>query len=176
MARRRPTVLVLLALAGAPLLAGCGEDGDAEPGLAAPGSATPPTATAVPIPTVTTPAPTDPEDAPPSVPPAQTLESPDADPPAAPPTVTDVERPAKALRCPAAAGFKGGKAPAGGFDARELLGLGTPAARALARRHGCAVRVVVRDGRELVRTMDFSNARVNVTETDGRVVALNGIG
>jgi hypothetical protein len=105
----------------------------------------------------------------------ETHEAPGTDPPPRSPTVTEVQRPAKAVRCPGA-GAKGGPGEAGDFDARELLGLPAARAKALAERNGCAMRVVVRDGQDLVRTMDYSTGRVNVTETAGRIVALNGIG
>lgn len=181
MPRVAPTALLLLALAGTTSLVACGGDDEATPGLAAPGSVTdvPPVDTTgtstTPAPT-TTRAPADPPPAPPSG--TTTLTAPGADPPPKEPTVTEVQRPKDPVRCPSEGGFGkgGGSAARDGFDARELLGLTTERAQALARRHDCVVRVVNRDGRDLVRTMDYSSGRVNVTETDGRVVRLDGIG
>lgn len=182
MSRVLPAALLVLALATAPVLAGCGEDTETEQGLATPGATAPPplptTETAVPQPPKT-PAPGQEDPASPAPDAATTtLEAPGATPPPRAPTVTEVQRPSKPVRCPAAAGFKGGDdaGGSGGFDARELLGLEIARAKALAKNNDCAVRVVNRDGQELVRTMDYSNARINVTETEGRIVALNGIG
>lgn len=181
MARLVPAALLVLSLAGAPVLAGCGDDTETEQGLATPGATVPPplptTETAVPQPPET-PVPGQEDPASPAPPAATTtLRAPDATPPPRTPAVTTVQRPSKPVRCPAAAGFKGDDAGGtGGFDARELLGLETAAAKALARKNDCALRVVNRDGQELVRTMDYSNGRINVTETKGRIVALNGIG
>lgn len=186
MARVVPAALLVLALAGAPVLTGCGDDDTGtEQGLATPGATTtapPPTTAATTVPSTPqppkTPAPgqEDPASPAPSRP-TTTLQAPGATPPPSR-TVTTVERPSKPVRCPAAAGFKGGAGGggAGDFDARELLGLEIAKAKALAKRNGCAVRVVNRDGQELVRTMDYSGGRINVTETKGRIVALNGIG
>lgn len=182
MPRVVPTALLVLALAGTTSLVACGDDdGDANPGLAAPGSATdvPPVPTTgtltTPAPTTTVRAPADPAPDPPAG--TTTLMSPDADPPPQEPTVTEVQRPKDPVRCPSSGGFgKGGSATAGRFDARDLLGLSTARAQALARRNDCVVRVVNRDGQDLVRTMDYSSSRVNVTETKGRIVRLDGIG
>lgn len=181
MSRAVPALLVL-ALAATPALAGCGDDDGATtqggattpPGTtAAPagGPATPPAPTTT-SPVPATPAPDDGSTTPPDD--TRTLEAPGTDPPPRSPTITEVQRPAKALHCPGG-GAKGGGAE-GDFDARELLGLPVARATALAERNGCAMRVVVRDGQDLIRTMDYSSGRVNVTETAGRIVALNGIG
>ena len=182
MPRVVPAALLVLALAGTTSLAACGDDdGDAIPGLAAPGSVTdvPPVPTTgtftTPAPTTTEGAPADPAPAPPEG--TTTLGSPGSDPPAKEPTVTEVQRPKDPVRCPTSGGFgKGGSAAAGDFDARDLLGLTTARAEALAKRNGCGMRVVNRDGQDLVRTMDYSSTRINVTETKGRVVQLDGIG
>lgn len=179
MSRVVPAALLVLALAGMPALVGCGDDGETEQGLATPGATAPPALpTTAPAPP-TSPAPGQEDPASPAPPGgASTLEAPGTSPPPPSRTVTTVQRPSKPVRCPAAGGFKGAEesGAVGGFDARELLGLETAEAKALARRNDCAVRVVNRDGRELVRTMDYSNSRINVTETKGRIVALNGIG
>lgn len=191
MPRAVPAVLLVLALASAPALTGCGGDD----GATTEGAATTPPATTAPpaTPTATTPAPTttrtttvpttpapgqqDPASPAPAPDGATTLAAPGSDPPPAKPAITEVQRPKQALYCPAAeGGAKKGSGGSSGFDARDLLGLSTAKAEALAKRNDCVVRVVSRDGKDLIRTMDFSNARVNVTETKGRIVALNGIG
>ena len=181
MSRAVPAVLLALALAGTPVLVGCGDDPETNPGLAAPGATVPPalptTSAAAPQPPKS-PAPGQDDPASPAPPSGTTtLQAPGATPPPSR-TVTSVQRPSKPVRCPAPAAFKGGKDSdgTGAFDARELLGLETAEAKDLAERHDCAIRVVNRDGQELVRTMDLSNRRINVTETKGRIVALDGIG
>lgn len=179
MPRPVPAALLLLALVTAPALAGCG--GDDEPAATGPPT-TPSTATApaTSAPTTTAPVPTSPasgspdaDDDAPQDEGTETLAAPGSDPPPRQPTVTDVQRPSAAVRCP---GGSGKGAVQGDFDAREMLGLSTARATALAERNDCVLRVVVRDGQELIRTMDFSSSRVNVTETKGRIVAINGIG
>lgn len=195
MSRVVPTALLVVSCLGVSALVGCGEEREANPGLAAPGSVsdvppvdttasgagavaespstapTPPTSTAPPLDAGR-------GDGGPGGSGTTTLTAPDADPPRKEPTVTDVQRPKDPVRCPSGGGFGkgGGSAARDGFDARDLLGLSTARAQALAKRHDCVVRVVNRDGQELVRTMDYSSNRVNVTETAGRVVRLDGIG
>ncbi|CAB4915370.1 unannotated protein [freshwater metagenome] len=180
MSRAVPALLVL-ALAAAPALAGCGgDDGGPQGAATTPPATTAPAATAPATPsapTTTSPVPATPapdDGATTSPDDTRTLEAPGTDPPPRSPTITEVQRPARAVRCPGG-GAKGG-GEEGDFDARELLGLPVARATALAERNGCAMRVVVRDGQDLIRTMDYSSGRVNVTETAGRVVALNGIG
>lgn len=75
------------------------------------------------------------------------------------------------LRCPAPRNGGSGR-----LDARRLTGLTTAAARRLARRFGCTVRVVVRNGQSLPRTRDYRPNRVDVRVYDGRVVGIDGIG
>jgi hypothetical protein len=48
-------------------------------------------------------------------------------------------------------------------------------ARAIARRHGCIVRVVRRDGENLAVTDDFRTDRINVAVRNGRVVRATGV-
>jgi hypothetical protein len=188
MPRRMPAVLTLLALAGTPVLAGCGDDDAPEASV--------PTGTA----TFRTPVTTAPEPSPPTTPaegqgdpasprtgpaaptattapdgPTTELTPPDAKPVPTTPAETTVERPAKPVYCPTAVGGKGPKAK-DRFDAREILSLSVAEAKAVAKKHGCVVRVVRRDGVDLVRTMDFSNARINVTVTQDRVLRIGGIG
>ncbi|WP_026910209.1 hypothetical protein [Patulibacter minatonensis] len=188
MQRRVPAVLTLLALFCAPVLAGCGDD-DAPEASFPTGSTT-----------TETPVTTAPDPSPPKTPaegqgdpasprtgpaapssttapsgPTGELTPPGAEPAPTTPAETTVERPAKPVYCP---GEGGGKSPKAKdrFDARDLLSLSTAEAKAVAKKKGCVVRVVRRDGVDLVRTMDYSNARVNVTETKGRIVRIGGIG
>lgn len=61
------------------------------------------------------------------------------------------------------------------FDARRLIGLDEEEAQRLSARHGCAVRVVIRDGDHLAVTNDFSWQRINVEVEGDVVVAIDGI-
>ncbi|MEV4420463.1 hypothetical protein AB0L40_10880 [Patulibacter sp. NPDC049589] len=190
MQRVVPAVLTVLALAAAPALAGCGGDDEAQDA-----SATTTSTAAVPTTTGTTTAilppktpadgQQDPASPAPDPGPTETtapsgptteLAPPGAKPPAKTPTETTVKRPSDPVWCPEAEGGKGATKASHRFDTRELLGLKIAEATALAKQHACAVRVVRRDGNDLIRTMDFSNARINVTETKGRIVRLNGVG
>jgi hypothetical protein len=76
--------------------------------------------------------------------------------------------PAETVRCP--------QGEAGGLDTSELVGLSEEDAATRAKRDGCTVRVVERDGEPLAATMDFNPARVNVVVTDGKVTAVQGVG
>lgn len=151
---RKAAALVLATL----VLAGCGGDdetptltGSDESGRTAPTTTVPPAAT---VPPTTT------------VPPTRTTP---------PKTSTEAAAGAReALYCPSDKGGSAGKDTAR-FDARKLLGEPIADATALARRHGCSVRVVRRDGKDLIQTMDYSSARINVEERAGKVVALRGV-
>ena len=68
------------------------------------------------------------------------------------------------------------RVPHGTFDARDLLGLRQPEAEQLAKRNGCSVRVVVRDGEKLARTDDLRVNRVNINVDRGYVTALQSVG
>lgn len=61
------------------------------------------------------------------------------------------------------------------FDARRLLGLRLPEARALAQQHGCTVRVVRGDSAPPAQTDDFRRDRINVADRREVVVAIEGI-
>ena len=61
------------------------------------------------------------------------------------------------------------------FDAREVIGREQVEAEALARRHGCRMRVLQRDGEFLDRNSDFKSWRINVAVADGVVVAVLGV-
>jgi hypothetical protein len=63
-----------------------------------------------------------------------------------------------------------GAAEAGRLDARRLIGLRLPAARALAGDFACTVRVIERDGRSLPHTQDLRRDRINVAVRDGHVL------
>jgi hypothetical protein len=62
-----------------------------------------------------------------------------------------------------------------GLDTGLLVGEELADARELARAEGCDVRVVVRDGKNLVVTDDFRIDRVNVAVDDGRVTGIDGV-
>ena len=69
---------------------------------------------------------------------------------------------------PAAAPVKCTLAP------RRVVGRTEPAARSLAERHGCLLRVIERDGTALAVTEDYSTSRINVRVRNGRVTAHDG--
>jgi hypothetical protein len=48
------------------------------------------------------------------------------------------------------------------YDARDLVGLRVAKARRVAERHRCTLRVVRRNGEDLVVTQDFRTDRINV--------------
>lgn len=88
----------------------------------------------------------------------------------APPATADpsYERPL----CPTSDGLRSEQR----FDAARLVGRSMPAARKLANRHGCSVRVVKRNGEWLAVTEDFSPSRINVAVREGTVVRIVSIG
>lgn len=92
-----------------------------------------------------------------------------------PPRTAPTPPPSGPVWCPAGKDGSPTKDGAGSFDARELLGRPVLDAETLARKHSCTVRVIRRDGKDLIRTMDYSSARINVEEQDGKVVALRGV-
>jgi hypothetical protein len=57
---------------------------------------------------------------------------------------------------------------------RRVVGRTESAARALAERHGCVMRVIERDGMVLAVTEDYSESRINVRVRDDRVTAHDG--
>ena len=61
------------------------------------------------------------------------------------------------------------------FDAARLVGLRMPAARELANRHGCSVRVVKRNGEFLIVTQEYSAFRINVATRNRRITRIMGI-
>ena len=48
------------------------------------------------------------------------------------------------------------------YDARDLVGLRVGKARHVAEKHRCTLRVVRRNGEDLVVTQDFRTDRINV--------------
>ncbi len=79
-----------------------------------------------------------------------------------------VPRPAEPIWCP--------KDKAGGFDARDVLGLRFEEAERLAKDNACTVRMVQRDGQGLPVTKDLRFNRINVAVDDGVVTAVASIG
>lgn len=61
------------------------------------------------------------------------------------------------------------------INSKRLVGKRVRRARELARKYGCTVRVVRRNGQDLPVTKDFSTARANVAMRRGRVVKVVGI-
>ena len=68
------------------------------------------------------------------------------------------------------------RVPHGTFDARALLGERLADAERMAKRNECTVRVVVRDGEQLVTTQDLRADRINVSVRRGYVTALRSVG
>lgn len=68
------------------------------------------------------------------------------------------------------------RVPRGTFDARDLLGLRESAARKLAERNKCSVRVTTRNGERQATTRDLRVNRINVVIERGYVTALQSIG
>jgi hypothetical protein len=57
---------------------------------------------------------------------------------------------------------------------RRLVGRSVGAARSIARKARCSLRVVIEDGRNLPVTEDFSRSRINVRVDDGEIVEVVG--
>jgi hypothetical protein len=76
-----------------------------------------------------------------------------------------VVRPAKPVWCPQHLG----SAPAGGFDARQVLGRSLADAQRLGAAHDCRVRPTTIDGRSLALTLDFETNRADVIVEHGTV-------
>jgi hypothetical protein len=66
--------------------------------------------------------------------------------------------------------------PHGTLDARDLLGMGQAQAERLAKRNGCSLRVVERDGERMAVTDDLRVDRINVKVHRGYVTALQSVG
>lgn len=61
------------------------------------------------------------------------------------------------------------------LQAGRLIGLSVEAAMDIADDHQCIVRVVRRNGRDLVVTQDFRGDRVNVAVEEGRITQVLGV-
>lgn len=83
------------------------------------------------------------------------------------PVSRDPEAPRAPTHCPTDAG----DAPR--LDARRLIGLAVSAARALASRFGCTIRVIERDGRPLPHTQEVRSNRINFDVRDARVLRVS---
>ena len=68
------------------------------------------------------------------------------------------------------------RVPHGTFDARDMLGLPQDDASKLAEDNGCELRVVKRDGEELIVNLDLRVNRVNVTVDRGYITAIRDVG
>jgi hypothetical protein len=61
-------------------------------------------------------------------------------------------------------------------NARRFVGMTVRHARRLGRAHDCLVRVVRRNGEDLIVTTDFRTDRANVAVRDHRITRVVGIG
>jgi hypothetical protein len=61
------------------------------------------------------------------------------------------------------------------FEASALVGLELADARRPAAREGCSLRVVIRDGRRLIRRADLRKDRINVATRDRVIVRVVGV-
>jgi hypothetical protein len=75
-------------------------------------------------------------------------------------------QPAQAVFCPKQS------SGADRFNALDLIGSSEDAARAVAARHGCVVRVAERDGVHYALTADFRRDRVDLRVRHGLVFAV----
>lgn len=62
-----------------------------------------------------------------------------------------------------------------GWNAKRIIGRPLAQADRIARRHNCAVRVVLIDGMTLIRTADLLPNRINVVVRGGRVTRILGL-
>lgn len=87
-------------------------------------------------------------------------------------TQPQIAQPAQRILCPSSYG----RPPRpGSFDARQLLGMTVRDAERRARRGGCSMRVVTRNGEFLSRTDDSLSDRINVEVEGGLVVRIEGV-
>ncbi|MEA2348563.1 MAG: hypothetical protein QOG62_2350 [Thermoleophilaceae bacterium] len=68
-----------------------------------------------------------------------------------------------------------GFAPTNPFDSRTLDGKRTKSARRQAAEHDCTIRVVRRNGNDLVVTEDFSFSRIDVAVKNRRITKVFGV-
>jgi hypothetical protein len=62
------------------------------------------------------------------------------------------------------------------LEVERLVGKRVKRARELADGHGCRLRVVKRDGKDLIVTQDYRTDRVNIVVRDRRVTRVKGVG
>lgn len=62
------------------------------------------------------------------------------------------------------------------FDSRRLLGDSEVRAASIAGEHGCSLRVVELDGRNLVVTTNVESNRIDVGVTKGVITKVSGVG
>jgi hypothetical protein len=62
------------------------------------------------------------------------------------------------------------------FDAREIVGLRVQEARAVARRHGCYIRIWELDGKPHIRFLDGRPPRINVIVELDVVKGISSVG
>jgi hypothetical protein len=87
-----------------------------------------------------------------------------------------IVRPGRAIWCPTKLTLRTSpsepnRPASGSFDTRSLLGQTVAHAAADARPHGCSLRVVKRDGRDLTITSDARANRVDAVVSHGIVTA-----
>jgi len=58
----------------------------------------------------------------------------------------------------------------------DLIGLSVPDAEQKCKNAGFRMRVIKKDGEELIKTMDHRTDRINVEVVGGKVTAVDGVG
>jgi hypothetical protein len=65
--------------------------------------------------------------------------------------------------------------PKNPFDSTQLVGRSVREARGPALRHGCSVRVVERNGHNIVITLEKRPDRIDVVVVDGKIARIDGV-
>lgn len=63
-----------------------------------------------------------------------------------------------------------------GVDFEKLINVSLYQAESICRKHGMKMRVISRDGKQLMRTLDYEESRVNVDIKDNVVIKVEGVG
>lgn len=63
-----------------------------------------------------------------------------------------------------------------GIDFDKLINVSLRQAENMCRKHGMKMRVISRDGKELMRTLDYEESRINVGIKDNVIVKVEGVG